>query len=138
MGLVYYIATLLVIIAGTVVCVLFFVRLRKIKRDGTQVSCVVIDCNAAYSTRIVKELFLDVTYEYDDTSYRAKCTIKRFNYYAPKPGDGIMLYRLPDTPYTLFPVKITEYPYFGFAIMMAILSLVFSAGLISALITIYA
>ena len=138
MGWGYYAATLGVIVACALVCVALVFKYRRIKRDGVAVSCVVIDSNAAYSTRIVKEFFLDVNYELDGTTHRASCKIKRFNYYAPKPGDGMMLIHLSGKDDILYSTKASEYPLFGLALIMAVTSLLFAAGLIATIISLNA
>ena len=131
MSWIYYAATLGVILTSALVCAALVIKYRKIKREGIAVSCVVIDSNAAYSTRIVKEFYLDVSYEYEGITHRAVCRIKRFNYYAPKPGDGMTLIHMPGKNDTLYSTKASEYPFFGYTVMMAVTSLLFAAGLIA-------
>ena len=133
----YYALTLAVILSGVIFCSILISKYRKIKRNGTEIACIVTDCYTPYSTRLAKAWTIEVSYEYDGITYQGKCISRRFTYYAPKVGAEVMLIHIPDKNDILYPTEITRYPMFTFGVLMAGLSLMFAVFLVATMVSLY-
>ncbi|MCL1834603.1 MAG: hypothetical protein FWG48_00435 [Oscillospiraceae bacterium] len=132
----YYLATVLIILACASFCVVLLVKYRKIRREGVLVSCEILDNLAGFPARMRKEFIMEVSYEYEGLTYTGSCAMKRFGYFAPNVGESIELVLLPGKAHKLYPTKLTKYPVFSTAVLMAVVALLFTGGLIASIVTI--
>ena len=137
MGWIYYALTLGVVLAGASFCAVLIVKYRDIKQRGLIVTCEVKDCYAPFSTRLAKEFIVEVTFEHEGKMHRAKCKIRCFRYYAPKSGEFLQLMYVPGENDALYPTKISRYPIFNFAVLMAAVAVMFASALIATIISLY-
>ena len=131
----YYALTLAVIVGSASFCVVLIIKFLNIRRYGHKVTCDILDCYTPFSTRLAKEIFVDVSFEFEGVTRRAQCKMRRFSFYIPKVGEKLEAIYVPDREDIVYPTKVNRFPVFTTAIMMAALALLFTAGLVAGLIS---